>query len=399
MKVCKEPVLSIIKNARRGNMSLTNFDKERCSIGDEIVDYKIIKNNSVSNTVKLTTKIGTKKSKSDIFSDFLKDLGKNPEIFMKISTNYGDNTDKNTTFLVENLIYAITSVLIKTKISPNFVRYIYDFTCDDSFKHLPKNIQKELMVILSNVDFKERWMYEEVKNGRNISLSFLMTEKIKGERLSEYKYKTAGELKQIIFQVLYTLHQLNLLGIRHNDIHSGNVMIETMKEPTYYRVGGKTFKTQGVRAKIYDYDHSTFVDKELSEKYINTDVVEEIYGFCDSFGECPNPNTKFDLLVFLNSWEWIGEWKDFLKPLKIKPVYLNAHSKKYQGFPGRLCTMKKVGNRYKCFSEEPSDKDVPSILSMLDSSFFKELRTDDLSGISENKIKNMEVYTSLDEKI
>lgn len=68
----------------------------------------------------------------------------------------------------------------------------------------------------------------------------------------------------LLFEVAYACYTLELAGVSHNDLHSGNVFVTThpsavpfylctsLTRPQYYRF------TTALHAKVYDYDHASF---------------------------------------------------------------------------------------------------------------------------------------------
>lgn len=102
----------------------------------------------------------------------------------------------------------------------------------------------------------------------------LMSEVMKGESLYSWclrnkvftdKAPLKQDLWMLLFQVAYACYTLELAGVSHNDLHSGNVFVTThaapvsyyictsLTSPVYYR-----FQTV-LQAKVYDFDHASSV--------------------------------------------------------------------------------------------------------------------------------------------
>lgn len=69
---------------------------------------------------------------------------------------------------------------------------------------------------------------------------------------------------KVMFQVAYALYVLQLAGVAHNDLHSGNVLVNTLPSPiTYVLCAGLqdpvyyTFKTN-ITVQVFDFDRSSF---------------------------------------------------------------------------------------------------------------------------------------------
>lgn len=126
---------------------------------------------------------------------------------------------------------------------------------------------------------------------------------------------------QLMFQVLYSLECLNRFLVRHNDLHTGNVMCnqEAGKYPEahypiikYHLSSGKTIVFDQIRIfpMIIDYDRSWAFGLNVT----NTDlVVSNLRPFsnnghlCDGFGQCAKPNDLYDTTVFLLSVYYMFE--------------------------------------------------------------------------------------------
>lgn len=73
----------------------------------------------------------------------------------------------------------------------------------------------------------------------------------------------------IVFQIIWTLQVFNLYGLRHNDLHLGNIFVEYSTQPwtLYYEIPetGEVFGMQtNYFVKVFDYDHSTINSSFLS---------------------------------------------------------------------------------------------------------------------------------------
>lgn len=82
---------------------------------------------------------------------------------------------------------------------------------------------------------------------------------------------------EAMFQVAYGLYVLELAGVAHNDLHTGNVLIETSETPINYClcIGIEypayfTFSTQ-YTAQIFDFDRANFTG--YNNAFIDQDIV------------------------------------------------------------------------------------------------------------------------------
>ena len=131
--------------------------------------------------------------------------------------------------------------------------------------------------------------------------TFLILEKIKGTSLYNLIHSvvkpTSGDIFSIIFQVLFTLQIFNIFGLRHNDLHLENILVQKNTTPTFYIY----FITDTIYfaipvnycVKIFDFDFSA--TKEIKNYKLDYE------GYCLSMGICNQKNIKYDLFVFLDS--------------------------------------------------------------------------------------------------
>ena len=101
----------------------------------------------------------------------------------------------------------------------------------------------------------------------NFELGFIMTKSAQGTG-SFYDFLTSkiatdDEMIQYIFQIFYTIHEFQLQGLNHNDLHLGNILMDQrwpseLQIALYVTSTGKVvvIKTNEV-PRIFDYDRST----------------------------------------------------------------------------------------------------------------------------------------------
>jgi len=90
----------------------------------------------------------------------------------------------------------------------------------------------------------------------------LMIEFVDGEAFRDC---VAGN-PHLIFQVLYTLACFDRVGLRHNDLHTCNILVQTLPEEKEFRYefSGTTVSFKSSRlVKIIDYDHSCIYHREV----------------------------------------------------------------------------------------------------------------------------------------
>lgn len=214
---------------------------------------------------------------------------------------FKDNYPIDNSLLIEENIYSsIINKLASLDITPNVITYIttinipnfrhyIHFKFPQFFGEISKQIQ-ELHDKVPSLDFE------------NATLVLLEL----GEGYTLHKMMNMinfDDLNKIIFQTLYTLYNFALIGLLHNDLHTGNVFIEILDYPidliyftdedTYF-----TIKTRYI-AKIFDFDLSFYCEPSAKDCLENTRVNN-----LDDIGLrnnkiVLNKNDKFDLFLFL----------------------------------------------------------------------------------------------------
>lgn len=243
-------------------------DKATCNVKEFFSDITVLPKNSASDTVQYIATLNTKKIKTPL-TNYLKEN----RVFIKLIENI--STKKQ--FMTELFVYRLTSILRHLRICPNNLEYIADILCGDK-------------------------LYILTKPSIGIpGLGVTHFKKFMGEQLLSKRGPNFYVIGSLIFQTLYALRELNLAGVRHNDCHTMNVLIESdgTAKDYFYFVDQDTcvyIKTDHV-AKIFDYDHATFTRSEdgdmMDHNFVNM--------ICSATGECPVENLKFDPVIFLST--------------------------------------------------------------------------------------------------
>jgi hypothetical protein len=106
------------------------------------------------------------------------------------------------------------------------------------------------------------------------------------------------QLRQMLFQLLWSLHQLQLRGINHNDLHYDNVFVDGLPFITHMVYDGHRddlyFEVETtVFTRIFDFDWAYMR---------NGPVNDHINAFCRPNGVCNAFNEKFDTYTMLYMW-------------------------------------------------------------------------------------------------
>ncbi len=281
------------------------LDDMYCNIDQVFDDVRVLESQTASRTTQAIVKIRPSETNS-LLNSYVKNLPttSGPNAFLKLSPMNHDTLNKPT---VEIAIYKyIDAVLIQPGVTPHLMKYVASAHCTQLKNHLGwlPNINKiiehwferdedandgdtllPIDVIRNEVMKDGKLLIIELGQGQSLR------ELVRTATLSEY------QLKGILFQIGYTLRQLHLAGIRHNDLHDANVWINILKEPrefTYQLHDGQYARIKTIyNVKIYDFDLSVFTNEVL----VSEDVRDE---FCPSFGICHHPDPLHDWVTVIH---------------------------------------------------------------------------------------------------
>lgn len=153
--------------------------------------------------------------------------------------------------------------------------------------------------------------FEDQLGGKPLAkYKIIMTEMMKNSKSMEKFIKTEQpaikDLNQIMFQIFYTLKIFEKNKIVHNDLHLGNIMIETLDKPFKFFYVCDVGKTACIESKyfvrIFDFDRSYEIDG--SRYRMSPDIQYADHG---------NKNVKFDFFYVLKRIEYM-HFKEFYVP-------------------------------------------------------------------------------------
>lgn len=332
-----------------------------CNIKELLELDTILPSKGVSPTISAT---GTLKpmAVSGVINDY---LSKNKsEVFMKILVD----KDVNKELQIEIYLYRFMEYLRTKHITDNTVIFIADLECwirnnsvvDKSGNSLAVKYfrKKEEMRAPHGPTFPMKAAYLLTKpvyfnSSKKEVVSF---EDFVKSRTPDQLEMEKVHVFSLIFQVLYTLHEFHLAGIRHNDCHMGNILIEKVDESDFnYVIKNERGEIRGVtvsgkyKARLFDYDHSTFTD--VNDPRVTNPLLNGPKDYlCAGVGECPESNEKFDSVLFLswasmyfNKWPTYNNWTDKITNNKTDILNYGGYDAKtrinpyQQGWIGHTC--------------------------------------------------------------
>lgn len=311
-------------------------------------DLHVLQKTTKSDTIQMLVEI-KKQSPYLTLLEFMK-RRHTGQVFVKISfENPADNSD-----LVERTIYKYLFRLYFQKRTPNIMRYVASFKCDNFFDFLLAEYQKyygdpkfQLYSTLIKRLLKIKYSNSDIDVNE---ATFLVVERGNGKELQELltaKALNEKEFLEIMFQLFYTMREMNIHKVRHNDLHLKNIWINIHKKPLriIYFVSDDDYVVLNTKhvVKVYDFDRSTFTMGPLKNKALEDQL-------CPNYGMCSNDNPYFDphtvAYILYNFFRPLDYAANFAKEVVRNPKYLDPSCCR---FPSRMCDLQEVtyGN-YQC---------------------------------------------------
>src|SRR5208337_5110044 len=175
-----------------------------------------------------------------------------PEVVVKISFE-ADPKQDNSLELEAKIYSGVINDILLHHFSPNFPVCISTYFCDGFRQNIAEGMASTNMI--------QQELYEQIgddlieieeRNGEFYDLDsarFLVLEKVNGINLDTYlelpleqdedegeegNTRTYDDTLAVIFQLLYSIRVMTVMGIRHNDLHMGNVFVVEKITPTPY---------------------------------------------------------------------------------------------------------------------------------------------------------------------
>lgn len=326
-----------------------------CVVQKLLKNATVLKHSSSSSTIAIMGNLKYKTG-SDT-SDLVGILnGKVMPVIIKLSFK-SEHPDEDNSLEIEEKVYQeIINNILQQHFSPNVVGCLASFKCDKFIELMRKK----------GVGSKNKPLYTEMhsqmhriekKNSGEYDFhdaTFLVLERVQGKTLGDFlsdrkNFNEPHVIFSIIFQVLYTLIIFNILGLRHNDLHLGNIYLQMQDiVPTYfvYFITDTTYFAIPIDVaipKIYDFDLSA-IKGVVNTKISFEDKDKEIQSMCMNYGICNQDNPKFDAFTFLKflydsaNTHGIQYLKVFCLHCAKKELY-NKYIGPPSGFYGRICNL------------------------------------------------------------
>ena len=176
------------------------------------------------------------------------------------------------------------------------------------YKHILKKLQKNTphlpifyKSIETNFDFKKSKL--DISTWED-GIDFWDTDKANILVIENVGAKTLSDIEEdplIIFQVLFTIACFESVGLKHNDLHLGNIIVKELDKAVYlcYKIDDEiiSFKTKKI-VKIIDYDRSCIYSSKVERnRYLDLLYKEE------SINQYNGVNNGFDTFKFLSNYK------------------------------------------------------------------------------------------------
>ena len=218
--------------------------------------------------------------------------------------------------LEKNIYKHLLAPLITQRHTPNILKYFGSFSEPFiEFRDTLTKCRNELDELLQQVAEKEERdrKHHDVRIRDITKLTILGLEYCTAPTLRQWLRtdRSDQELNSVLFQIIYSAECLYRIGIRHNDLHVGNILISSSKQQTtHYRINTSqviAVPTKTSLVKIYDFDNSCGMrdkrehlhNKLIRSKYYNYKL--KYYKYWNQYGMSDSDNSKYDTFTILSS--------------------------------------------------------------------------------------------------
>jgi len=232
-------------------------------------------------------------SASDTLQYFVEYMGK--PMMLKVSFDESPDVEhdkKDNSLAIERLVYQdVLNPLIFNRNTPHLIIHYATFQCNQRalLTSGAKSAQEKVKILKK---------IEKLHSEENYDIDTfhgLLLEKAKGISLTDFletKTYTKDDIRQILFQIMWTLQCFAQVGLMHNDLHTGNVFVDEESKPVtrIYVSEEYTYELESkYTVKIFDFDRAGKVSTKNNQCTITNLRLENFD--CGSYGMC---NAPFD---------------------------------------------------------------------------------------------------------
>jgi hypothetical protein len=245
------------------------------------------------------------------------------DIAMKLFFN--PRSDDNGLIIEGEIYEKIIQKLLKRKVTPHVLGFYAFAKCDDKiFNDLSNIVQNSYESKLqSGIDRLKKQSLRINGTLEGGVYALVIQKAVNCMPLEDWLMypHSHEETVAVFFQILYTLEAFNRYGLRQNDMHFKNIMVQETKqnEINEYIVDGvKFYVSTRWNVFIFDFDRGsvspTLANNNTEMKNTGLTVGENI---CRTIGSCNGVNPKYDTFKFLCVWRStkVGKkllWSEFI---------------------------------------------------------------------------------------
>jgi len=255
--------------------------------------------------------------------------------------------------------------------SENFERFHYETRVYDMLSHYPQmpNFVRSLgSMSIPPEKMNKRVMAQIMRNADDL-MPVEVVATITEHRPAVKSYDdirhtlSHPQRRSLAFQLIYTLAFMHSIGLQHNDLHSGNILVDMNPPETSitYMTPGHAFEVpmHGLKVLLFDWDLAYHRDLG-GNAYLDDD-------FCPRLGICNELNARVDVFTALTDMYSGG---DFAFRAFVDDV-LGA-TKIHQNMTGRMCNAVKQEGKTRCIPFPAGQpKTVSTPLQALQQAYFR----------------------------
>ena len=271
--------------------------------------------------------------------------------------NKRDFNDLGSFPATEDKIYKLMNELVEKRITPHVI------TRMDSLRIKTNDLNdKTIIPPMKNSVYGIYAMLNETSS-YNVNITTLYDFFRKLHNIGSLTNEVKDEIVlNILFQILYTLEAFNKIGLKHNDLHTGNILV--FEEPRsgkyiqYILSNGRKVNLEhiGFTTRIFDFDRSC-KQKIPGSRNFNYAIEPSNKKIYADIGQTCIPNAKFD------TYKLLYGLVDLLKPIIGDLFYEFFHPDSYLLEDGKIRTGELYnkpirGIQYGFLKKEPDDNEM-----------------------------------------
>ena len=225
----------------------------------------------------------------------------------------------------ERRIYSIMSLLVEKNITPHVFTLTESANKEIKMENINSDFALELNIIFRSSKIK--YVYPMITETSDYTKDIItLYDFMKKEMIMLSSKRMKLIFQVLLFQLIYTLHVFNLVGLKHNDLHLKNIFVQinsknmiTYSQDNYcnkYVIGRNEYLIPniGIDIRIFDFDRTCKLNNGVLPEFgeIESTYLKELYKLHIN---CNN-NPSFDTFKVLGELHKIASKKYQLKILE-----------------------------------------------------------------------------------